>query len=247
MPKFFLFLACYIYMGLISYVSAQETVHTYGPIQQGEMLWNIAAKVSPSSVNRYQAILALHKANPQAFSVSCNINSLKIGETLRIPSLSEMQALSRAEAIKEFNRQTEEWQARRDNPIVCPEIEEPETPAELTTTEQETKPLLSVPSETLTENANTSTVSATAPIARPSPIAEQANTMSTTSVSHADDSVNDNLSSSIYIFVSIATVVIIAFLTTFFWLRKRKALKNDTDSEPFDEMPLKTSSAEKQV
>jgi len=237
MPKFFLFLACYIYMGLISYVYAQETAQTYGPIEQGEILWNIAAKVSPPSVNRHQAILALHKANPQAFSVSCNINSLKIGQTLHIPSMSEMQALSRAEAIKEFNRQTEEWQARRDSPIVCPPVVEvPETPDEIA--EQP-------PSETPTEKPNTSTVSATAPIARPSPIAEQANTMSTTSVSHADESVNDNLSSSIYIFVSIATVVIIAFLMTVFELRKHKVLKNDGDSEPFDEMPLKNSGADK--
>ena len=243
MPKFFLFLACYIYMGLISYVSAQETVHTYGPIQQGEMLWNIAAKVSPSSVNRYQAILALHKANPQAFGVSCNMNSLRIGETLRIPSLSEIQALSRVDAIKEFNRQTKEWQARRDNPIVCPEIEEPETPNE--TAEQPS-------SETPMEKANTSTVSATGAMTLPSHVAEQ-----TTSVSDSDKSVNDNLSNSLYIFVSIALVVIIAFLTTFFWLIKRKALKNkakaqenqpaknESDSEPFDEMSLKTGGAEK--
>jgi len=241
MPKFFLFLACYIYMGLISYVSAQETVQTYGPVQSGDMLWNIAAKVSPPSVSRHQAILALLKANPQAFGVSCNMNSLRIGETLRIPSLSEIQALSRVDAIKEFNRQTKEWQARRDNPIVCPEIEEPETPNE--TAEQPS-------SETHKEKASTSIVSGTAATGLPSHVAEQ-----TTSVSDSDKSVNDNLSNSLYIFVSIALVVIIAFLTTFFWIRKRKALKNkaqenqpaknESDSEPFDEMSLKTGGTEK--
>lgn len=97
-----------------------ESPRVYGPIQSGEMLWNIAAKVSPPSVSRQQVILALLKANPHAFSVPCNMNSLKVGQYLNVPNLSDMQALSQAEAKQEFNRQNEEWKARKRKPIICP-------------------------------------------------------------------------------------------------------------------------------
>jgi FimV-like protein len=234
MPKFFLVLVCYIYLCPTSYLFAQETAQTYGPITPGERLWNIAAKVSPPSITRHQAILALHKANPQAFGVSCNMNSLKIGETLRIPSLSEMQALSPDDAIKEFNRQIQQWESRRQNPIVCPEIEEQ---VEETNTEtRQTHPLSSTqPTET------TSTVSALAATANSSAVAEQN---------------DESLSGSIFLFTLIATIVIFAFLMTFFLLRKRKLKKkaqenqiadNDSDFEPINEMPLPKTSDEKQL
>jgi FimV-like protein len=86
---------------IASTVCAEET-YTYGPIKPGDMLWTIAGKVSPSTVSRHQAIIALHRINAHAFRVSCNVNSLKVGETLRIPSLSEMLALNKASATKEF-------------------------------------------------------------------------------------------------------------------------------------------------
>jgi len=108
-----------------------ENINTYGPIKSGDMLWNIAAKVSPSSISRHQAILALHRANPHAFRISCNINSLKVGDILRIPSFLEMQTLSRAEATQELNRQNDEWKNRRQQSIVCPPVVTP--PLELTT------------------------------------------------------------------------------------------------------------------
>jgi FimV-like protein len=120
---------------LLTPLSAEE-IHTYGPIKPGDMLWTIAAKVSPPSVNRHQVILALQQANPHAFSVPCNLNSLKVGETLRIPSLTEMQALTPEKAIEELNRQNKEWQNRRNKSIVCPPITPPPTE---TTSQQATE------------------------------------------------------------------------------------------------------------
>jgi pilus assembly protein FimV len=99
-----------------------EEANSYGPVKRGDSLWAIASKVSPPSVGIYQAILALHKANPHAFTTPCNLNSLKVGDLLRIPSLSEMQAITQAEASKEMTRQTEEWKNRRQTSIVCPQI-----------------------------------------------------------------------------------------------------------------------------
>jgi FimV-like protein len=116
------------YASLIGYgitpISAEET-HTYGPIKAGDMLWTIAGKVSPPSVNRHQVVLALQQANSHAFSVPCNFNSLKLGETLRIPSLTEIQVLTPEKAVEELNRQNEAWQNRRQKNIVCPPITPP--------------------------------------------------------------------------------------------------------------------------
>jgi FimV-like protein len=116
------------YASLVGYgitpISAEET-HTYGPIKAGDMLWTIAGKVSPPSVSRHQVVLALQQANSHAFSVPCNFNSLKLGETLRIPSLTEIQVLTPEKAVEELNRQNEAWQNRRQKNIVCPPITQP--------------------------------------------------------------------------------------------------------------------------
>jgi FimV-like protein len=116
------------YASLVGYgvtpISAEET-HTYGPIKAGDMLWTIAGKVSPPSVSRHQVVLALQQANPHAFSMPCNFNSLKLGETLHIPSLTEIQAFIPEKAIAELNRQNKEWQNRRQKKIVCPPIAQP--------------------------------------------------------------------------------------------------------------------------
>ncbi len=129
MRQFNLILAIILsYVSLVRYgvppISAEET-HTYGPIKAGDMLWTIAGKVSPPSVSRHQVILALQQTNPQAFSVPCNFNSLKVGETLRIPSLTEIQAFTPEKALAELNRQDEEWRNRRQKNIVCPPITPP--------------------------------------------------------------------------------------------------------------------------
>jgi FimV-like protein len=96
---------------------------TYGPIKANERLWNIAATIRPDkSISRIQALLAILKANPQAFYKSCNINSLKSNQTLIIPSRAEMLALTVSEASKEFVRQNKEWKNSKN--IICPTIVE---------------------------------------------------------------------------------------------------------------------------
>lgn len=92
---------------------------TYGPIRSGEMLWGIAGKTRPDkSVSLHQTLIALQKANPTAFSNPCNFNSLKIGKTLKVPSLSSVQEIKNAEAVAEFQRQNTEWKNRRQG-ITC--------------------------------------------------------------------------------------------------------------------------------
>jgi FimV-like protein len=116
-----------IYLTAIqSPATTNQAPSTYGPIKTGEMLWEIAAKVRPDpAITRHQVMIALLKANPHAFRISCNINSLKTAQTLLIPALAEMQTTGAAAAEKEYYRQNNEWKAYRRQkgpPIVCPPV-----------------------------------------------------------------------------------------------------------------------------
>ena len=72
-----------------------EPVKTYQPgdsyrVLSGDGLWGIALKTRPDpDITRDQMMQALFRANPQAFS-KAGINGLKIGATLRIPTLREI-------------------------------------------------------------------------------------------------------------------------------------------------------------
>ncbi len=127
----------YVIFASISVVQAEEYINTYGPINEGDLLWNIAIQVGPPSVSRYKVMLALQRANPHAFHFSCNMASLKVDKILRIPTLLEMQMINEDEAIRELNRQQEEWKNRHHKPIVCPPVVAPK-PAIASTTETTT-------------------------------------------------------------------------------------------------------------
>ncbi len=92
---------------------SQDPVHRLAgeyAVQRNDTLWRIASDVnpgSPSVVNR--TMIALFRANPEAFSG--NINRLRAGSVLRIPALSEIDAISGGEASAEVARQAAEWSA----------------------------------------------------------------------------------------------------------------------------------------
>ncbi len=100
--------------------SAQATAGTapgtYGPTKRNETLWRIAERVRPSpDLTIPQVMLAILEANPEAF-YNANINNLKAGYVLRIPTREEMQAIGRAEAAREFRRQMAEWRSGAARP-----------------------------------------------------------------------------------------------------------------------------------
>ncbi len=151
--------------------SAQET---YGPIKRGDNLWDIARGVyHDQDVSRDQVILALLKANPQAFSLPCNANStLQIGQVLRIPSLEEVKALSQSEAQRLFAQQIREWEQHRrtGEKLVCPKVSKPAatpttTPATPPTEAQPSAP----PSPAPTTPPATQPAPSSAPITPASP------------------------------------------------------------------------------
>lgn len=81
----------------------------YGPIGQGETLWEIARATKPggvSDMNKF--MIALLRMNPNAFYEQ-NINALKRGAILRIPTDAEINAIATSEAAEAVKSQNELW------------------------------------------------------------------------------------------------------------------------------------------
>ncbi len=97
----------------------------YGPVQAGETLWRIAHNWSQSSgLNTNSAMLAIQRNNPQAF-INNNINLLKRGAILRMPTVAEVEAISAAAARDEVISQTESLSQQAASPAVSPAVETP--------------------------------------------------------------------------------------------------------------------------
>ncbi len=98
---------------MLSPVTSQDGVLSYGPVQPNETLWVIASRMRPdNSVSVNQMMLALVRDNPQAF-YNDNVNQLKAGYVLRIEDPAAITALSVAQANAEVEHQRAEWQARK--------------------------------------------------------------------------------------------------------------------------------------
>jgi pilus assembly protein FimV len=87
---------------------------SYGPVVRNDTLWAIAGRVAPDdSVDRNQMMLAIYRANPEAFAG--NINRLMAGVILRVPDAGELTRLGRIEARNEVQRQEDEWKRGADS------------------------------------------------------------------------------------------------------------------------------------
>jgi pilus assembly protein FimV len=78
-------------------------------VERNDTLWRIASQAQPGASPRVvnQTMIALFRANPQAFDG--NINRLKAGSILRIPEQADIESISTSEAAAEVNRQVQEW------------------------------------------------------------------------------------------------------------------------------------------
>ncbi|WP_456380418.1 FimV/HubP family polar landmark protein [Thiolapillus sp.] len=85
----------------------------YGPVQSNETLWEIADSLRTDGISIHQMMMALYKANPDAF-LRNNINLLKKGRVLQVPSVDEITGIGRKQAISEFQQQTEAWMNKAD-------------------------------------------------------------------------------------------------------------------------------------
>lgn len=99
-------------------------------VERGDTLYRIASQNRPDTrVSVDQVMLALKQTNPDAFYRD-NINSLKSGAILRIPSHDAIDATSVAEARAQVHRQYEDWRgaAARKATMVAENISTPAEP-----------------------------------------------------------------------------------------------------------------------
>ncbi len=73
----------------------------YGPIKPGTGLWRAARQMTPAGATIHQTAMALYRNNQQAF-VRGNINKLRQGEVLQIPTSAEIFAMDAGTAEREF-------------------------------------------------------------------------------------------------------------------------------------------------
>jgi len=77
--------------------------------QKGDNLWSIAMKYrQTNTVSVQQSMLAIQRLNPQAF-IQGNINLLKKGKVLRMPTYDDLTDMTSREAVAEVRRQNIAW------------------------------------------------------------------------------------------------------------------------------------------
>ncbi|CAK0749883.1 pilus assembly protein FimV [Gammaproteobacteria bacterium] len=100
---------------------AQTLPNHYGPVRRDETLWRIAGTLrSDASLSNQQIMMALLKANPENFEEG-NLNGLKAGSVLRVPSVEQMRALTREEAVAELIHHRQLWREHHSRSVTPPQ------------------------------------------------------------------------------------------------------------------------------
>ncbi|MFN3914147.1 MAG: FimV/HubP family polar landmark protein [Aquabacterium sp.] len=81
-------------------------------VRRGDTLSRIAQKEMPDGVSLDQMLVGLYRSNPQAFSGN-NMNRLKSGVVLSVPSTDELRAVSQPEARRIIQAQSADFSAYR--------------------------------------------------------------------------------------------------------------------------------------
>lgn len=82
---------------------------------RNDTLWEIALNNRPSGATVHQTMLAIQELNPNAF-IAGNINSLKAGQVLTLPTADQANSRSRAEALAEVANQNALWGKQQSAP-----------------------------------------------------------------------------------------------------------------------------------
>ena len=80
-------------------------------VQRNDTLWEVAARVG-GNASVHQTMLAIQDLNPNAF-LDGNINRMKSGQVLRLPTEQEINVRSRVEAIAQVTQQNTSWKTGR--------------------------------------------------------------------------------------------------------------------------------------
>lgn len=81
-------------------------------VVRGDSLSKIALKVKPPEVSLERMLVAMYRANSDAF-MGKNMNRLKAGKIIRVPDASEIEAVQQDEAVQVYRAQVEDWNAYR--------------------------------------------------------------------------------------------------------------------------------------
>jgi len=80
-------------------------------VKRGDTLAGIASRVRSEGVSLEQTLVGLYRDNVQAFDG--NMNRLKAGKTLKVPSSEAVAAIPKKEALREIKLQADDWRAYR--------------------------------------------------------------------------------------------------------------------------------------
>ncbi|GAB3475411.1 FimV/HubP family polar landmark protein [Marinomonas epiphytica] len=84
-------------------------------VVKGNTLWSIASQNRPTSqLSIYQTMMAIQALNEEAFTAN-NINLLKEGAILRLPTQEQIALFNRTMSKQEFDRQHQAWMAMKAN------------------------------------------------------------------------------------------------------------------------------------
>ena len=87
-----------------------DPVASYGPVRNIDTLWSLAGRYRPEGVSVQRMMLTILALNPHAFTLE-NVNALREGAVLEIPSAERIGSDGKASAMQEVRRQNEAWQA----------------------------------------------------------------------------------------------------------------------------------------
>lgn len=88
-------------------ISSEQTESLTGQVVQikkGDTMFSLAKRYVVGNVSIYQMMIALQRANPHAF-IHDNLNLIKAGERLNIPSTDAIKSISDSEARKIYHQQ----------------------------------------------------------------------------------------------------------------------------------------------
>lgn len=90
-------------------------------VVKGDSLSKIAAKTKPAEVSLERMLVAMYRANPDAFDGE-NMNRLKTGKIIKVPAPTELEAVQQAEAEQEISAQVADWNAYRQQLSSIPTV-----------------------------------------------------------------------------------------------------------------------------
>ncbi|HEV8260735.1 MAG TPA: FimV/HubP family polar landmark protein [Burkholderiales bacterium] len=101
-----------------STAASSASGESYGPVKRGDTLAKIALATKPADVSLEQMLVLLFRGNPDAFAGK-NMNRLKTGKIIKLPSPERYGSVAPAAARKEVLVQARNWNAYREQLAVA--------------------------------------------------------------------------------------------------------------------------------